>query len=78
MFYYIQSIEQVVGEEENTYDEYGKMEKVATYEAALSKYYKKLSDVAADLGKNHTYMNIQILSSVGTSMKSDFIGEYKA
>ena len=74
MQYYIQTIEQIYKDE--AYSEYGGIEKVADETTALSKYYKKLSDVAADLGKNHTYMLIKIINSVGGEVKSDVIGQY--
>ena len=77
MKYYITSIEQIKNEE-TTVTEYGKTEKVDDYNTALSKYYKKLSDVSADLDKNHTYMNISIVNSVGSVLKRDVIGAYQA
>ena len=74
MQFYIQTIEQIYKEE--AYSEYGNIEKVADENTALSKYYTKLSNVAADLGKNHTYMLIKIINSVGGEVKSDAIGQY--
>jgi hypothetical protein len=74
MQYYIETIEQIYKDE--AYSEYGGTEKVADETTALSKYYKKLSDVAADLGVNHTYMNIKLINSVGGEIKSDVIGQY--
>lgn len=74
MKYYIHTIEQITKDEEIS--EYSKSEKVDDYPTALSKYYKKLSDVSADLGKNHTYMNISILNSVGNILKKDEVGAY--
>lgn len=74
MQYYIQTIEQIYKDE--AYSEYGGTEKVADENTALSKYYTKLSNVAADLGVSHTYMNIKLINSVGGEIKSDVIGQY--
>lgn len=74
MQFYIQTIEQIYKDE--AYSEYGGTEKVADENTALSKYYTKLSNVAADLGVNHTYMNIKLINSVGGEIKSDVIGQY--
>ena len=74
MKFYIQTIEQTLNDDALT--EYGKIEKVDTEQAALTKFYKKLSDVAADIGKNHTYMDIKIVNSLGGCIKKDSIGEY--
>ena len=74
MQFYIQTIEQIYKDE--AYSEYGAVEKVADENTALSKYYTKLSNVAADLGKSHTYMLIKIVNSVGGEVKSDAIGQY--
>ncbi len=76
MKYYVNSIEQIKGEEEGTFTEYSKSEKVDDYSTALSKYYKKLSDVSADLETNHTCMNICIVNSIGNVMKRDEVGAY--
>lgn len=74
MAYYIDTIEQIT--QETGYAEYGGREKVADENTALSKYYKKLSDVSADLGKNHTYMDIKITNSLGGCIKKDSVGSY--
>lgn len=74
MQFYIETIEQIYKDE--AYSEYGGTEKVADENTALSKYYTKLSNVAADLGKNHTYMLIKIVNSVGGIIKQDEIGRY--
>ena len=47
----------------------------------FSKFYKKLSDVSADLvsideSKNHYYMDIKIVNSKGGIEKKDVIGSY--
>lgn len=75
MMYYIESIEQINTEKDGL-TEYGGTEKVGEYSSAESKYYKKLSDVAADIGKNHTFMTIVLKNSLGTVLKSDKVGEY--
>ena len=75
MKYYIHTIEQITKEGEIS--EYSKSEKVDDYSTALSKYYKKLSDVSADLGKNHIYMNISIMNSTGSVLKKDEVGAYR-
>lgn len=75
MKYYIETIEQI--NTEGGVTEYGSTEKVDDESVALSKYYKKLSDVAADIGKNHTYMDIKIFTSYGASIKGDKIGQYQ-
>jgi len=51
--------------------------KVNDLNPAQSKYYKKLSDVSADIGKNHTYMNIKIVSSFGVIVKEDTVENYE-
>lgn len=74
MKFYIQTIEQIT--KNNEISEFGATEKVDTEQAALTKFYKKLSDVAADIGKSHTYMDIKIVNSLGGCIKKDSIGEY--
>lgn len=74
MQYYIESIEQTLIN--GVLNEYGGTEKVADETKALSNYYKKLSDVSADIGKNHTYMTIKVVNSYGVVIKSDTIGSY--
>lgn len=75
MQYYINTIEQTVDSEGN-YSEYGKSEKVSDYATALSKFYTKLANVSADIGKNHTYMHIQIVNSEGFENKTETVGQY--
>ena len=75
MKYYLVTIEQITSD--GGYAEYGKVEKVDTEEMALSKFYKKLSDVSADLGEGHTYMDIKIFNSEGGCIKKDSVGEYQ-
>ena len=74
MAYYIQTIEQI--RQDGVLKEYGGMEKVNDETSALSKYYKKLSDVAADLGNNHTYMSIRLITSEDYMVKGDTVGAY--
>ena len=75
MKYYIHTIEQITKDGEIS--EYSKSEKIDDYSTALSKYYKKLSDVSADLGKSHIYMNISIMNSTGSVLKKDEVGAYR-
>lgn len=74
MKYYVNTIEQITADE--GYAEYSKSEKVNDYQSALTKFYKKLSDVSADIGKNHTYLNITIVQSTGSVLKCDEVGTY--
>lgn len=86
MFYYIDAIEQVKGEE-GKIDEYGKREIIkdkdgnpASIETVESKFYKKLSDVSADLisldeSKSHYYMDIRIVDTTGGVIKKDSVGK---
>jgi len=75
MQYYVVTIEQI--NTEGGYAEYGKVEKCATEQVALTKFYNTLSNVAADLGKGHTYMDIKIFNSEGGCIKKDSVGEYQ-
>ena len=75
MQYYIDTIEQVKGENDSI-NEYGQREKVSTESLALSKYYTKLANVAADMDKNHYYMDIKIMNSDGGCIKKDKLGTY--
>ena len=75
MIYYIDTIEQIVKDGENT--EYGgRAKESADLNAVLAKYYKKLSDVSADIGKNHLFMDIRIVNSLGEVVKKDAVGKY--
>ena len=82
--YYIDTIEQVVASEESEYtvNEYGKREQwKLPYEQVEAKFFKKLSDVSADLiggGKEdakHYYMDIRITDSTGGSVKKESVGK---
>lgn len=75
MAFYIDTIEQIV--KDGALAEYGGREKVGEENSALSKYYKKLSDVSADIGKNHTYMGIKVINSLGVVIRQDFVGAYQ-
>lgn len=75
MSYYIQTIEQII--KDNALAEYGTIEKITDEQLAYSKFYKKLSDVSASIGKAHTFMDIKILNSVGGIIKKDSIGTYQ-
>ena len=75
MKYYIDSIEQIKGED-GDFTEYGKREKYDNLNTALTKYYKKLSDVSAVLGVTHVYMHSQICNSLGGIARHDSRGEY--
>ena len=74
MQYYINTIEQI--NKDGVISEYGATEKVADENMALNKYYTKLANVSADIGKNHTYMNIKVVNSYGVEVKSDVVGSY--
>ena len=81
MYYYIDTIEQTKGTEEGTINEYGKREQwKLPIEQVDAKYYKKLSDVSADLvtiddSKKHYYMDIRIVDSTGGVIKKDVLGK---
>ena len=76
MKYYVNSVEQIYGDEESTYSEYAKSTKYDDYSSALTAYYKKLSDVSAAIGSTHAYMNINITNSIGGVVKYDSVGSY--
>ena len=73
MKYYIQTIEQVK-KEEGGYNEYANVEKVNDESLAMSKFYKKLSDVSNSSA--HQYMDIKVVNSLGGVVKKDSIGVY--
>ena len=78
MIYYIDTIEQVKAENDAV-NEYGARQQwKLDYQQVLAKYYKKLSDVSADIGddKNHYYMDIRIVDSTGGVLKKDKVGAY--
>lgn len=75
MKYYIETIEQTLIDE--TLNEYAKVEKYDTLQSATTNFYQKLANVSADIGKNHTYMNIKVVNSFGVVVKEDTIGVYQ-
>ena len=81
MAYYIDTIEQIKGDN-GTPTEYGKREKQSgTYEDTLTAYYSKLTNVSNDIGeadsKKHYYMDIRIVNSTGGVVKKDKVGKYQ-
>ena len=83
MAYYIDTIEQVKGEEEGTINEYGKREKQSgTFEQAQSAFFTKLANVSNDLvtidsSKKHYFMDIRIVDSKGGVLEKKSIGTYQ-
>lgn len=75
MKYYIQTIEQI--KTDDTLSEYAKVEPYADYNTVCSKFYEKLMNVSNDLGKNHTYLNIRIVSSTGVQIDSKELESYE-
>ena len=79
--YYIDTIEQTKNEETGKLNEFGKREKCnSPLEQVQAKFYKKLSDVSADLitidpSKNHYYMDIRITDTSGGVIQKDSIGK---
>lgn len=81
MIHYIDTIEQT--NKDGEVNEYGKREQVkGDYETVvLPKFYKKLSDVSADLitestpDKKHYYMVIKIVDTTGGVKKEDTLGK---
>ena len=76
MKFYLDTIEQIIGVS-GEFSEYGGREKKNDEQAALTAFYQKLSNVAADLGKGHTYMDIKIVNSEGGCIKRDSVGQYQ-
>lgn len=76
MQYYVNAVEQIISND--ALAEYSGSTKYGDRSIALTKYYEKLSNVANDIGdgKSHTYMRINIESSVGEQVKSDMLGQY--
>lgn len=96
MFYYIDTVEQVKKKDEQGQvieginegiNEYGKREiqkdsdgNPLAYAQVESKFFKKLSDVSADLveideSKNHYYMDIRIVDTTGGVLKKESVGQ---
>lgn len=74
MKFYLDTIEQIKGEEEGTYTEYGKREIKADYQAALTAFYTKLTNVANSAV--HVWLDAKIVNSEGGIVKKDSIGSY--
>lgn len=74
MKFYLDTIEQLHGETEGTFNEYGKREIKANYNAALTAFYTKLMNVSNSA--DHVYMDIKIVNSEGGILKKDVIGSY--
>jgi uncharacterized protein YnzC (UPF0291/DUF896 family) len=80
--YYIDTIEQTKGDE-GAINEYGKREQwKLPFEQVESKYFKKLSDVSADLvtideSKKHYFMDIRIVDNQGNDLEKKQIGKYQ-
>ncbi len=74
MKYYLDTIEQIKGETEGTYTEYGKREIKADYSTALTAFYTKLMNVSNSVA--HVYMDIKIVNSEGGVVKKDSFGTY--
>ena len=74
MKYYLDTIEQIKGETEGTYNEYGKREIKVDYNTALTAFYTKLMNVSNS--ESHVYMNIKIVNSEGSVVKKDSFGTY--
>lgn len=74
MKYYLDTIEQIKGETEGTYTEYGKREIKADYNTALTAFYTKLMNVSNSA--SHVYLDIKIVSSEGGIVKKDSFGAY--
>lgn len=75
MKFYVDTIEQIK-DAEGAISEYGARERKNDENSALTAFYQKLSNVAADLGKGHTYMDIKITNSEGGVVKKDSVGAY--
>ena len=82
--FYIDTVEQVIASEESEYtvNEYGKREQWRlSFPSVQAKYFKKLSDVSADLiggdreNAQHYYMNIQLVDSEDNILKEEVLGE---
>lgn len=74
MKYYVDTIEQIKGEEEGSYSEYGKREIKTDFQAALVAFYDKLKNVSNSSA--HVWLDIKIVNSKGGIEKKDSIGAY--
>ena len=80
--FYLDSIEQVVGTEEAPINEYGARTKYASFEAAQTAFYTKLTNVSNDLitsdpEKKHYFLDIRITDSNGGVVKKDRLGVHQ-
>lgn len=74
MKYYLLKIEQTLID--GVLNEYSNVAKQTTLQACEVAYYQALANVSADLGKNHTFMAIRIVDSLGNVIKAENIGAY--
>lgn len=74
MKYYLNTIEQIKGEEEGAYNEYSGTTKYADEKTATTKFYEKLMNVSNS--EVHTWLDIKIVNSEGGVVKKDCIGNY--
>jgi hypothetical protein len=74
MKFYLDTIEQIRGEEEGTFTEYGKREQKADEKSALTAFYTKLTNVSNS--ESHVYLDIKIVNSEGGCIKRDTLGAY--
>lgn len=74
MKYYLLKIEQTLID--GVLNEYSNVAKQNDLQTAEVAYYQALANVSADLGKNHTFMAIRIVDSLGNVLKSENIGTY--
>lgn len=74
MKYYLLKIEQTLID--GVLNEYSTVTKQTSLQACEVAYHQALANVSADLGKNHTFMAIRIVDSLGNIIKSENIGEY--
>ena len=74
MKFYVNTIEQINGQEEGTYSEYSSSTKYNDEKTATTKFYDKLAAVSNSSA--HTWMDIKIVNSEGGIIKKDSIGKY--
>lgn len=74
MKYYLLKIEQTLID--GVLNEYASTTKYNDLQSCEVAYYQALANVSADLGKNHTFMAIKIVDSLGNPIKSENIGAY--
>lgn len=74
MKYYLLKIEQTLID--GVLNEYATVPKYNDLQSCEVAYYQALANVSADLGKNHTFMAIKIVDSLGNVIKAENIGAY--